>query len=137
MRAERTVLDTNILISAALTRGKAFEVLLWGLENGVLIFSDPTFEELSSRIRKSKFDPNVGIVRRRELLADLESVAEWTGIGGTLQACRDRDDDKFLETALAGQAGYFVTGDADLLALNPFEGVQIMIAKEFLRSISE
>ena len=97
-----------------------------------MIFSDPTFEELSSRIRKSKFDPYVGIVRRLELLADLESVAEWTGISGTLQACRDRDDDKFLETALAGQAGYIVSGDADLLALNPFEVVHIVNAGEFL-----
>ena len=42
MRAERAVLDTNILISAVLTRGKPFQVLHRVLDNGILIFSDPT-----------------------------------------------------------------------------------------------
>jgi putative PIN family toxin of toxin-antitoxin system len=38
--------------------------------------------------------------------------------------CRDPDDDKFLETALNGEADCLVSGDADLLALDPFHGVR-------------
>ncbi|MDA0261193.1 MAG: putative toxin-antitoxin system toxin component, PIN family [Proteobacteria bacterium] len=136
MRAERTVLDTNILISAFLTRGKPFEVLRWVLDNSILIFSDPTFDELARRIQKPKFDPYVSAARRRELLADLESVAEWTTIVGALQACRDADDDKFLETALAGQANCIVSGDRDLLTLDPFEHVRIVSAASFLVAVS-
>ncbi len=76
MRAERAVLDTNILISAVLTQGKPFQVLRWALENGTLIISDPTFEELVTRLKKPKFDRYVSHERRHELLADLEAVAE-------------------------------------------------------------
>lgn len=136
MRAERAVLDTNILISAFLTQGKPFQALRWVLDNGVLIFSDPTFEELVSRLRKPKFDRYVTRERRKELVADLEAVAEWTAINGALQAFRDPDDDKFLETALAGQADCIVTGDGDLLALDPFEEIRIMTAAEFLNVVS-
>ena len=136
MRAERAVLDTNILISAFLTPGKPFHVLRWVLEYGVLIFSDATFDELSVRLRKPKFDRYVNQRRRDELLADLEAAAEWTSITGSLQACRDPDDDKFLETALAAHAGCIVTGDGDLLALDPFEGIGIVTAASFLETIS-
>ena len=136
MRAERAVLDTNILISAVLTRGKPFQVLRWVLDNGILIFTDPTFKELATRLKKPKFDRYVSQERRNELLADLEAVAEWTAINGVVQACRDPDDDKFLETALNAQADCIVTGDGDLLALNPFEHIRIITAAGFLEAIS-
>lgn len=136
MRAERAVLDTNILISAVLTRGKPFQALRWVLNHGVLIFSDPTFEELATRLKKTKFDRYVSQERRHELLADLEAVAEWTAINGAIQACRDPDDDKFLETALVAQADCIVTGDGDLLALDPFEHIRIMTAASFLEAAS-
>jgi putative PIN family toxin of toxin-antitoxin system len=136
MRAERAVLETNILISAVLTRRKPFQVLPWVLENGTLIFSDPTFEELATRIQKPKFDRYIIHARRRELLADLEAAAEWTAINGVLQTCRDPDDDKFLETAMVAQADCIVTGDGDLLTLDPFEHIRIVTAASFLEAVS-
>jgi len=136
MRAERAVLDTNILISALLTRGKPFQVLQWVLDKGFLIFSDPTFEELAARLRRSKLDRYVSLERRNELLADLDAVGEWSAISGARLACRDPDDDKFLETALAARADCIVTGDQDLLGLDPFEGIRIVTAAAFLEEAS-
>lgn len=134
MRVERVVLDTNILVSAVLTPGRPFVVLEWVLANGTLIFSDPTFDELATRLGKSKFDRYISQQRRRELLADLEAAAEWTSISGALQACRDADDDKFLETAIAAQADCIVSGDGDVLVLDPFEGIRILTAAAFLET---
>ena len=137
MRAERAVLDTNILISAFPTEGKPLQVLQWVLENGVLILSDSTFDETATRLGLRKFDRYLSGERRNELLADLEAVAEWTAVSGALQVCRDPDDDKFLEAALAANADCIVTGDRDLLVLDPFEGVRIASAAVFLEAISE
>ena len=36
-----------------------------------------------------------------------------------VRACRDPDDDKFLEAAVNGRADVVVSGEADLLALPP------------------
>jgi uncharacterized protein len=52
-----------------------------------------------------------------------------------VQECRDPKDDKILELALNGQAPYIVSGDRDLLVLNPFREVKIVTVEEFLRAV--
>ena len=49
-----------------------------------------------------------------------------------VQACRDPEDDKILELALNGRADYIVTGDDDLLVMNPFRGIAILTPAQFL-----
>jgi predicted nucleic acid-binding protein len=46
------------------------------------------------------------------------------------------DDDKFLECAVAGRAGYVVTGDRDLRELGSFRGITILTAGEFLERMN-
>lgn len=43
------------------------------------------------------------------------------------------EDDQILELAVNGNATYIVTGDADLLVLNPFRGIEIVTPAEFLK----
>jgi uncharacterized protein len=49
--------------------------------------------------------------------------------------CRDADDQKFLDCAVAGHAQHLITGDADLLTLTPFHRVLIRTPAEFLHSL--
>jgi predicted nucleic acid-binding protein len=48
-------------------------------------------------------------------------------------ACRDATDDKFLELAVNGHADVIVSGDADLLVLNPFRGIPIVAPAAFVQ----
>ncbi|MBI1281436.1 MAG: putative toxin-antitoxin system toxin component, PIN family [Anaerolineaceae bacterium] len=48
---------------------------------------------------------------------------------------RDPKDDIFLATAVMSGAQYIVTEDKDLLVLNPYEGIRILNALEFLNII--
>ena len=41
-------------------------------------------------------------------------------------------DDKFLTLAVAAQADYIISGDADLLVLHPFQGIHIIKPADFL-----
>jgi hypothetical protein len=41
----------------------------------------------------------------------------------SITICRGPKDDKLLELAVSGAADLLVTGDKDLLVLNPFRGV--------------
>ena len=50
-------------------------------------------------------------------------------------ACRDPTDDKFLELAVNCRADAIVTGDLDLLVLNPFRGVPIITPRVFIHEI--
>ena len=135
MSVERVVLDTNVLISAALlSSGKPFAVFQEVLDSGVLIFSNETFEEIATRLMRPKFDRYVSRSTRERFLADLAAVAEWTAITGAVHYCRDPNDDKIVETALAGLADCLVTGDADLLEMHPFRSLSILSPHEFLEA---
>ncbi|MGC9158213.1 MAG: putative toxin-antitoxin system toxin component, PIN family [Terracidiphilus sp.] len=69
---------------------------------------------------------------RQRLLAEIANARETVPILSSIRACRDPGYDKFLEVAVDGRAGVIVTGDADLLALNPFRGVVILSPAPYL-----
>ena len=136
MKAERVVVDTNVLISAALNAAGVPRTLIntvLSAQNCVLLFSDETFSELDSRFQKQKFDKYVSREFRALFQAQLESVGEWIAIAGAKYGCRDPQDDKFLETALMGEADCLITGDADLLVMSPFRSIPILTPAEFLK----
>jgi putative PIN family toxin of toxin-antitoxin system len=62
----------------------------------------------------------------------LTREAEWVEIDVQIAACRDSRDDKFLELAVSGHTTHIVTGDTDLLALNPCQGIEILPPHRFL-----
>lgn len=128
MSADYFVLDTNILISAVLKAasppGRLFDALC--RERAILLLSEETQQELHTRLMHSKFDRYVSVALRRQFLAQLDAVSESVAINGAAMGCRDTDDDKFLETALLGDAACLVSGDQDLLVLHPFRNIPIL-----------
>jgi len=50
----------------------------------------------------------------------------------SITACRDPKDDMFLAVAKEANATLIVSGDKDLLDLNPFEGIPIITARAFV-----
>jgi predicted nucleic acid-binding protein len=51
--------------------------------------------------------------------------------------CRDHDDDLVLATALAGECAAILTGDQDLLILDPFRGIRMLAPSAFWKWESE
>jgi predicted nucleic acid-binding protein len=49
-----------------------------------------------------------------------------------IKVCRDEKDNQYLELAIDGQATCIVSGDSDLLVLNPFREIPILTIQEFL-----
>lgn len=139
MKVDRLVLDTNVLISAALSSRGAPALLLDHLKRArtVLVFSEPTMTELATRLMRAKFDRYVERDTRLRFLAEIDAVAEFVGVSGTPMGCRDRSDDPFLETALAGECGLIVSGDQDLLSLHPWQGIQILSPARVLEAFCD
>ena len=48
-----------------------------------------------------------------------------------INLCRDPKDNKFLELATNGKADYLISGDRDLLILNPFQEISILSPQAF------
>jgi uncharacterized protein len=137
MTSERVVLDTSILISAALSgSGKPAAVLDHVLQHAVLVMSAETFHELTRKVLEPKFDKYFRGNGRADLLTRIAAGSEWTEIAERVAVCRDPKDDMMLETALAGRADCIVTGDKDLLVLDPFRSVRIVTAAMFLSDLA-
>ncbi len=134
MRVDRAVVDTNVLISSALqSSGRPRRVVdTIRKTNASLLFSDETFDELRTRIQRSKFDRYVSKSLRDAYLLQLLAVSDWVSITNSRLGCRDPDDDKLLETAIMGKADCLVTGDGDLLDMSVFQDVPILTPTEFL-----
>ncbi len=127
----KLVIDTNIFISAALSsKGAPAELVQEALAHHRLVFSQPTFDEMRTRLFRPKFDRYISLELRERLLHDLNASAVWVDIDESAVYCRDRDDDKFIETALKAQAQYLVSGDNDFLELVSLPTLQIISAKQ-------
>ncbi|GAA5172662.1 putative toxin-antitoxin system toxin component, PIN family [Viridibacterium curvum] len=141
MKAERVVVDTNVLISAALSANAAPAKLLQHLlQHARLIFSPETFTELETRLWRPKFDRYLSIETRQLLLHDFNAVAEWVSLEGqeaitSVRHSRDADDDKFIHTALIANADVIVSGDQDLLLLQTIGTLHIVTPADLLANI--
>lgn len=134
----RVVFDTNLIVSALLFEqslpARAFAA---ALDHGEILVSDATLIELSEVLRREKFDRYVPRQDREQFLVSLLREATLVDIVERIQECRDPKDDKFLELAVNGDASYLVTGDADLLVLNPFRGVAIVTPAGFQQAVAQ
>ena len=101
-------------------------------DNGVLRFSDETITELRHRIVGSKFDRYVGRESPAAFATLLAAVAKWVPIAGAKLGCRDPTEDKIPERALMGRPNYLATGDGDLLAVTPFQGIPVITPTRLL-----
>lgn len=137
-RARRVVIDTNVWLSAALSpSGAPSQVVRRVLAAGTPVFSEATFAELETRLWKPKFDRYLSIEVRQGLLHDARALGHWVEIPPEIAIqtfSRDVDDDRFIHTALAGDALWLVSGDLDLLEIESDLGLRIVAPAQALHS---
>lgn len=133
MSDERVVLDNNLLVSGLLlpgsVPGRAFH---HAFKTSQILVSEATLNELADVLARPKFNRYVSLKDRQEFLRLLSRVARVVVITSAIHACRDPKDDMVLEVAVNGEAGTIVTGDRDLLSLNPFHGIPIITPAKYL-----
>jgi putative PIN family toxin of toxin-antitoxin system len=127
----KVVIDTNIWISYLLGS------LLQGMDEKILskeikvVVSDEMLKEISEVSSRPKFKNIFTAKRIKELFSLLDSYAIVVSPGQKVNVCRDGKDNFLLEVALEGEADYLVTGDEDLLVLDPFYNTKIVKPKDF------
>ena len=133
----RCAFDTNVFISALLSpESKPRLALNLALRKGTLLLSYAALAELDEVLHRKQFRPYIDEQDIRDFLAALTRESEWVETDIQIVACRDPKDDKFLSLAVGGRATHIVTGDADLLTLHPFQGIQILQPQVFLEKES-
>ena len=127
MTRERIVIDTNVLISSLfLATSTPAQAVDKAVTNAQLVATPETLRELIEKLHSPKFDRYVRRERRDALLERVAPLVEIIDVLQSIRASRDPKDDKFIEAAVNGRANVIVTGDNDLLDLNPFRGIAIV-----------
>jgi putative PIN family toxin of toxin-antitoxin system len=133
MTRERVVLDTNVLISGLFsTTSTPALAVEKAITKAQLVATIETLRELIEKLLLPKFDPYVTRGRREAMLQRVASLVEIIEVLQHVRASRDPKDDKFLEAAVNGRANVLVTGDRDLLDLNPFRSIAIITPADYL-----
>ena len=133
----RIVLDTSVLVSAALKRQSMPGMAVHMVERrGGLLKSNVTEQQLFEVLARPYFD-SLTDPDARAWLKDLLTAAELVTITERIAACRDPTDDKFLELAVNGHADLIVSGGGDLLALNLFRQIPIVTPAAFVRGVAQ
>jgi uncharacterized protein len=129
----RFVFDTNVIVSAALFAASVpRKALNKALDEGKILVSASVRLELAEVLSRAKFDKYVSEEVRIRFLVALLKETELVEVTEELSDCRDIEDNKFLELALSGKADFIISGDDDLLVLNPFREIPILTPREFL-----
>lgn len=125
----RIVLDTNVIVAAFAARGLCAEVFEACVSGHTLVISEHIFAEVNSALLKKVKLPKQIVNDVINYLRDTAETVEPDPIDNS--ACRDKDDLPVIGTATKENADFIVTGDADLLALKSYHGIDIITPREF------
>jgi uncharacterized protein len=132
----RYVIDANVILSALLFRqskpAKAFQK---AMDEGEILCSETSIKELRTTLLKNKFDRYLTVEERVYFLNIFLKQIRTIKTNETISACRDPKDNMILELAVDGNADFIITGDQDLLVLNPFRKIKILNPVNFLEII--
>ncbi len=133
----RVVVDTNIWISFLI--GKTIAGLSSAIINNSvqILFSEELFDELIEVLNRPKFKKYFSAEDIYELVSLINTKVEWIKIVEKFNDCRDPKDNFLLDLIVNGKADYLVTGDDDLITLNPYKNTKIFHYQEFKKILDE
>lgn len=134
MKNDFFVFDTNTIISAALIENTVInEAIILAINKGKIAVSISTLTELAEVLFRKKFNKYfVDDEERWKAISRIELNSKVFVPTISITECRDPKDNKFLELAVASKASCIITGDKDLLVLNPFRAIPILNASDFI-----
>jgi len=127
----KVIFDTNVWISFLI--GKRLSFIKNYISSGqiTIVTTEQLLKEIkevTSRERLKKYFPQESVI---ELLELLEIISEKVEIKPTHFINRDPKDNFLLDLIDFSKADYLVTGDKDLLVLNPFKSATILTPANF------
>ena len=132
------VFDASAIVSAALRADSVpAQALLRADATDLFALSAEVGVEIAEALGRPRFARAVTADRRTRILDILRGGAVWFVPAERVADCRDPKDDKSLELALASGAGAIVSGDADLLVLDPWRCVRILRPAESLAAAGD
>jgi putative PIN family toxin of toxin-antitoxin system len=129
----KVIFDTNVLISAFLTEGLCWKLLTKANRKEFDLFiSSYILEEFEDNLCFKLNLPLNSIKEALSLIKEISTLINPEDMGIVVKGiCQDPSDDPILASAVAAEAHYLVTGDADLLSLGSYKKIKIINPRTF------
>jgi putative PIN family toxin of toxin-antitoxin system len=131
----KLLLDTNVLVAALVARGTCSDLLEHCVRQHVVISSQLLLDELREVLERKFHQRAIDVRSALQLFAETFTLVTPNPLDPP--ACRDHDDDVVLATALADECAAIISGDQDLLVLDPFRGIRVLAPPAFWKWESE
>lgn len=136
----KVIFDTNIWISFLI--GKRLQNLkdFIATQRITIVLSEQLLLELQVVTQRPRMNKYFTKEKVEELISLLRAIGEIYRPAGNNKLSRDSKDNFLLDLAETSKADFLVTGDHDLLVLNPFLRTQIVNPVQFeeqLRNIAK
>jgi uncharacterized protein len=134
----KLIIDTNIFYSAIGFDNAIYDFVysVFASVNCRVYCSTAIMDELKAKLFSPKFDQKtknrLSEKQKSEFISILTDNVIFVESFEKLAICRDPDDDKFLELALAIDADFIISGDKDLLELTQFQNTKILKPSQFI-----
>lgn len=128
----KTVIDCNVIISAAISQKNCKEVIKKIISHHQNFISTPILLEYKNVISRKKFDAyKPQLIKTLEIICRSSSYIEITN-----HKCKyslaDKNDEIYLKTALESQADLLITGNLKDFPEGKYENTQIINPKQAL-----
>lgn len=138
----KVCLDTNIIVSGTISKSSApFEILeAWRGRKFMLVTSKPILREVERVLRYSHIK-SVCNLEENEIKEIVSAIKEFSIVTSGKEKIDeiivDPQDKMFLICAKEAEADFIVSGDKHLLNLRTFQGIPIVIARQFIDIIKQ
>ena len=130
----KVVIDSNVFVSilyGGILKKKFLKSIF--KKKILIIYSPDLINELHWVLSRKEFGFSKPDIQK--ILIILYKFGKCVFPEENIKVCRDVEDNKVLECAVAGKVDFIITGDKYLLSLNPFKNIQIITPSEFLKKL--
>ena len=125
----KILFDTNVIISAIITRGVSFDVVKDSIYKHEVFYTPHLLKEIQE-VLSTKFP-----VSNRTTKSVISLIKKYFIKGKTSRTvkkiCRDSSDNQVLADVVVNGIEVLITGDKDLLVLKKYKGVRIISPKDY------
>jgi putative PIN family toxin of toxin-antitoxin system len=125
----KIVFDTNVLISAAISSGKSFEILIHCLKNHIVFTSRFILSELEEKLAGKFHFAEREILEFRDTILEEVIIVSPASVPAVIP--QDPDDDHILAAALTGNCDCIISGDKHLLNVQEYQRIPIIRPGQF------
>lgn len=134
------VVDTQLLLRATLNAKSLPARVLFQMRDAYLLAVSPDVRaEVQDVLTRPKIRTKFPQMTDEAVAKTLAVLDAGLQISPELVAAISRDpkDDKFIALAVESKATYLVSEDKDLLVLDPYRGIRILNALDFIQVLAE